>query len=566
MRSRTFVFLLLCACSERSAPVASTAASGAGGHDAVASAGMSGAAAGSGGVPSTATAPRADAGPATGPAQPPGSSVTKPSDGTDASTSAPDAGTAGSDAATPAPDAATPQAGSAVTIRNGGFWNDAAGKRIEAHGGGFLKVEDTWYWFGEDKSANGANFKAVNCYASKDLGEWTFRKAIITRNTAPELNAADRIIERPKVTYNESTKQFVMWLHWEGKNYAEAKAGVFTSAQVDGDYTYRSAFQPNGNMSRDDTLFRDDDGKAYFLSAANENADLILYELSPDYLTIARQVAVLFQGMKREAPALFKDRGRYYLITSAATGWDPNQAKYSTAMSVGGPWSALQNLGDGKTYDTQPTYVIPVRGSRETTYVYAGDRWQDPDLGSSKYIWLPLKVSDEGRLALDYYPEWQLNAAEGTWKVDDGFLPQDAWKLVRADSEESSAENGSAARAFDGSTSTFWHTRYSGGEVPPPHEIVIDLGATYELDSFRYIPRQDGQDRGNIGDYAFYVSDAADRWAAPVAMGTFAAGSAPQLVRFTPAVGRYVRLVAARETAGRAWTNVAELDLTGKPR
>jgi hypothetical protein len=292
----------------------------------------------------------------------------------------------------------------------------------------------------------------------------------------------------------------------------------------------------------------------------------MVYELSPDYLTIARQVALLFQGMKREAPALLKDRGRYYLITSAATGWDPNQAKYSTAMSISGPWSALQNLADGTTYDSQSTYVIPVRGTVKTTYVYAGDRWQDPDLGSSKYIWLPLKVSDEGRLTLDYYPEWQLNATEGTWSVDDGFLPQDGWKLVRADSEETSAENGRASRAFDGSASTFWHTQYTGGEVQPPHEIVIDLGATYQLDAMRYTPRQDGQDHGNVGDYAFYVSDAADRWAMPVAMGTFEAGSAAKLVRFTPAVGRYVRFVATREIGGRAWTNVAELDLSGKPQ
>ena len=34
-----------------------------------------------------------------------------------------------------------------------------------------------------------------------------------------------------------------------------------------------SHFQPNGNMSRDDSLFKDDDGKAYFMSAANNNAD-----------------------------------------------------------------------------------------------------------------------------------------------------------------------------------------------------------------------------------------------------------------------------------------------------
>lgn len=437
------------------------------------------------------------------------------------------------------------------------------GKRIEAHGGGFLQVDDTWYWFGEDKSANGAGFKAVNCYASKNLGDWTFRKAIITRMTSPELAASDRIIERPKVIYNERTKQYVMWLHWEGRNYAEAKAGVFTSDQVDGDYKYRSAFQPNSNMSRDDTLFRDDDGKAYFLSAANENADLILYELSDDYLTIGRQVATFFAGMKREAPALFKDRGRYYLITSAATGWDPNQAKYATATSIQGPWSALQNLGNGTTYDTQSTYVIPIGGTQQTTYVYAGDRWQDPELGSSKYIWLPLIVDDMARLTLDYYPEWQLNAVTGAWSVDDGFISQSDWRLVSVDSEETSAENGRAARAFDNSASTFWHTAYTGNAPAPPHEIVIELGASYLLESLRYTPRQDGQDHGNVGDYAIYVSDATDRWADPIATGTFEAGNAAKLVRFTPRAGRYVRFVATREVMGRAWTNVAELDLAG---
>jgi hypothetical protein len=520
------------------------------------------------GAPAPADVPAADGGASlarpqdaavTAPTRPPGSTTSNPSGGSGASAAPADAGAPGADSGAGAPTSAS----SSVTIRNGGFWNDSAGKRIEAHGGGFLQVGDTWYWFGEDKSANGAGFKAVNCYASKDLGSWTFRKAIITRMTATELSAADRIIERPKVVYNESTKQYVMWLHWEGQNYAEAKAGVFTSATVDGDYTYRSAFQPNGNMSRDDTLFQDDDGKAYFVSAANENADLMLYELSADYLTIGRQVATLFKGMKREAPALLKDRGRYYLITSAATGWDSNQAKYATATTLGGPWSALQNLGDGTTYDTQSTYVIPVRGTQRTTYVYAGDRWQDPDLASSKYIWLPLEVDDAGHLTLDYYPEWQLNAGTGSWSVDDGFIAQDGWKLVRADSEETSAENGRGSNAFDGSASTFWHSQYTGSAPNPPHEIVIDLGSSYLLDSLRYTPRQDGQDHGNVGDYAFYVSDAADRWVSPVAMGTFAAGSEAKLVRFPPTAGRYVRFVATREIMGRAWTNIAELDLSG---
>ena len=209
-----------------------------------------------------------------------------------------------------------------TTFHNGGFWTDTTGKRIEAHGGGLIKVGDTWYWVGEDKSHNAGTFRGVNIYASKDLGNWELRNAIITRSSAPDLMASDRIIERPKIVFNDATGQFVMWLHWEGQNYATAEAGVFTSPTIDGNYTLRSHFRPANNMSRDDTLFKDDDGKAYFISAANENADLMLYELADDYLSIRRTVLRLWTT-KREAPAMFKQNGRYFIITSAATGWDP---------------------------------------------------------------------------------------------------------------------------------------------------------------------------------------------------------------------------------------------------
>src|SRR6185503_20226837 len=59
-----------------------------------------------------------------------------------------------------------------ITIKNGGFWNDTAGKRIEAHGAGLIKVGDTWYWIGEDRSGNSGTFRGVNAYASKDLSSW----------------------------------------------------------------------------------------------------------------------------------------------------------------------------------------------------------------------------------------------------------------------------------------------------------------------------------------------------------------------------------------------------------
>ena len=449
-----------------------------------------------------------------------------------------------------------------VTISNGGFWNDTSGKRIEAHGGGFIQVGDTWYWVGEDKSMNSGNFFAVNIYASKDMVSWQFRNAIITRQTSTDLAAADRIIERPKIIYNDTTQQYVMWLHWDGANYATAQAGVFTSATVDGNYTQVSHFQPNANMARDDSLFKDDDGKAYFMASANNNQDMIIYQLSDDYLTIKSQVVTVFAGKQREAPAMFKQGGRYYLITSAATGWDPNQAEYASATNIAGPWSTLTNMGDGTTYDTQSAFVIPYVGSQATSYIFAGDRWQDPDLVSSKYIWIPIQISGTS-LTLNDYAQWQLDVTTGHWSDDQTLIPQTGWSLIYADSVETQAENGAATNAFDGSTSTFWHTQYTGSAPAHPHEIQIDLGASYGLDGFQYVARQDNNTHGMVADYQFYVSSDKTNWGTPVASGTFNADTSAQRVMFTRQTGRYVRFVALSEVGGNPWTSVAELRMVG---
>jgi len=211
----------------------------------------------------------------------------------------------------------------------------------------------------------------------------------------------------------------VMWLHFDGNNYADAQAGVFSSATICGSYTFHKSFRPNDNMSRDDSLFKDDDGKAYFMSAANENRDLIIYELTADYLDIQRQLVTLWAGSSREAPAMFKQAGRYYLVTSAATGWDSNQARYGTATAIQGPWSALTNVGNSNTFDTQPAFIIPVVGAQATTFIYASDRWQDPDLKSSKYIWLPLTVNGT-TLSMDYHADWQLDLDAGRWSAATG--------------------------------------------------------------------------------------------------------------------------------------------------
>jgi hypothetical protein len=259
---------------------------------------------------------------------------------------------------------------------------------------------------------------------------------------------------------------------------------------------------------------------------------------------------------------MFKQGGRYYIITSAATGWDPNQAQYFSAAAISGPWTSLTNIGNNTTYDTQSAFVIPVQGTQATTYIFAGDRWQDPDLVGSKYIWLPLKISGMS-LSLDYYAEWQLNVTTGRWSVNDGFIPQSGWTLLYADSEETQSEDGRARNAFDDSPSTIWHTQYTPDSPPHPHELQIDLGASYALTGLRYLPRQDKDAGGLVGQYQFYASTDRNAWGTPVATGTFNSDRNEKRVPFTSKVARYVRFVALSEIGGGDLTSVAELDLIG---
>ncbi|WP_180685488.1 RICIN domain-containing protein [Streptomyces gossypiisoli] len=312
---------------------------------------------------------------------------------------------------TAAPASAAPQ-----TITNGTQFTDTSGTPVHAHGGGIIKVGAYYYWFGEHRNADNT-FRYVDAYRSTDLKNWEFRNHVLTQSTDPELAVAN--IERPKVMYNASTGKFVMWMHKEnGSDYSEARAAVAVSDTVDGDYTWQGSFRPLGqHMSRDITVFVDTDGTGYMISAARENYDLHIYRLTSDYTGIAALVADPWHGGHREAPALFKRNGVYFMLTSGATGWNPNQQQYATATSITGPWTAMTNVGDSTAYGSQTTYVLPVQGTSGTAYLYLGDRWGNSFGGrvnDSRYVWLPLTFPTSRSMSMSWSPEVTIDAAAGT--------------------------------------------------------------------------------------------------------------------------------------------------------
>ena len=350
-------------------------------------------------------------------------------------------------------------------FRPGELWLDNNGVHINAHGGGILYHNDTYYWFGEHKTEGKTGNVAlvgVGCYSSKDLYNWINEGIVLSVATEGSDSDIESgcILERPKVIYNEKTGKFVMYFHLElkGKGYSAARTGIAVSDKIIGPYKFIKSFRPNagifpvnmtetqrnftvtsedikglsssekdsiiaeglyvcrdfktGQMSRDMALYVDDNQKAYHIYSSEENKTLHIAELTDDYLDYTGKYYRIDPAGWNEAPALFKKDGRYYMITSGCTGWRPNPARLLTADNIWGPWTRHPDnpaIGDDSetTFQSQSTYILPVQG-RENTFIFMADRWKPQNAIDGRYVWLPIEF-ENGLPVLKWVDEWDLS-------------------------------------------------------------------------------------------------------------------------------------------------------------
>jgi len=309
-----------------------------------------------------------------------------------------------------------------TSFTSGKTWNDLDGVAIQAHGGGILYDKGIYYWFGENKNSVtrksrvvGFNTDAVgvSCYMSTDLYNWK-NKGIVLSSVKDEPQHelhTSKIIERPKVVYNENTKKYVMFMHIDTSDYQYAKVGIAISDFPVGPYQYLGSIAPHSSDSRDMTVFKDDDGKAYLLHSSESNATMYIGELGNDYRETTHVFTKNLIKNYREAPAIFKRKGKYYLITSGCTGWDPNQAEYAVAENMLGSWRVAGNPCVGpnadKTFYAQSTFVFPVVNKNDA-YIAMFDMWKKEDLGMSPYLWLPIQFEGD-RMFIEWHDEWNLS-------------------------------------------------------------------------------------------------------------------------------------------------------------
>lgn len=346
-------------------------------------------------------------------------------------------------------------------IRPGQEWPDRKGEHINAHGGGLLFHEGKYYWYGENRPARGFTTEVgVEVYSSSDLMNWEDeRVALAVSEEAGHDIERGCIMERPKVVRNPKTGKFVMLFHLElkGQGYAAARVGFAESDSPVGPFRFIRSLRPNagkwpvdfsrrdirkakklkeadykewwtpewreaireglllardvpgGQMSRDMTVYVDDDGKAYHIYSAEENLTLNIAELADDYLDYTGRYVRVAPGGQNEAPAIFKRDGVYWMITSGCTGWAPNEARMFKATSLWGPWEQLPSPFVGKdakkSFHTQGTYIFKVEGT-EDGFVFMADRWNPRSLKNSRHIWLPIDFEADSTPVIRWVDGW----------------------------------------------------------------------------------------------------------------------------------------------------------------
>ncbi|WP_163407406.1 family 43 glycosylhydrolase [Flavobacterium ajazii] len=309
------------------------------------------------------------------------------------------------------------QSGKRDAIYSGTPWFDQNGNVVSAHGANIIKEKDTFYLFGEAHTDASNAFTGFNCYSSKDLYNWKFESIALPQQKSGKLGT-NRVGERPKVMKCPKTGEFIMFMHADTLTYKDQFVGYAVSKKIKGPYQFKGPllFQGKPIKKWDMGTFQDTDGSGYILVHGGE-----IYKLNDDFKSVTEKVNEnITSGF--ESPTMLKKDGLYYFIGSHLTSWEKNDNYYYTSNSLKGPWQSQGLIApEGTlTWNSQSTFVLPIQGTKDTTYMFMGDRWSFPKQASSAtYVWQPLVISGTSISIPEYKDSWEINTITGLTSVAD---------------------------------------------------------------------------------------------------------------------------------------------------
>ncbi|MDR6339585.1 hypothetical protein HNQ91_002636 [Filimonas zeae] len=343
------------------------------------------------------------------------------------------------------------------TIQNDVFRNTQDGQPVYSQGGGIFRFTNPatgkarYYWYGvhykeaeqyrHDPSVTYARntFESVTCYGSDDLVNWTFEKDVITKE---EMNRNSRPtwVGRLGVAYISSINQYALFVQHGGK------VGILTASSPTGNFTWHQEISMESiigtSNTGDQTVFTDEDnGKSYLIYSYGKGRNKIYISeigVKEGKVNILNCNQV-FQGASREGNCMFKYKGKYYMCASNIYGWDASHVYYLVADDIKGPYTPTNNMQvmpgceDDFGHVTQTGFFYTIKGTRQETVLYCGDRWSNfAGNGLGYNQWFPLSFNG----ATPYFNSlsaWQLDATTGLWTVnaDNNYIKNGSFEADR---------------------------------------------------------------------------------------------------------------------------------------
>ncbi|WP_412566618.1 family 43 glycosylhydrolase [Streptomyces europaeiscabiei] len=332
--------------------------------------------------------------------------------------------------------------GTFQTITNNTFWNDTSGNPIYSQGGGVFKFGDTYYWYGVHYSGaelyranptrkydGNVSFVSIPVYSSKDLVNWKFENRVATRSTTIQNGATlgqAGWVGRLGVAYNENTGKYVL----ATQAYVGGGHGVlFLQGDSPTDTFDHGYFQTQITNSPttgtgDQTVFTDDDGKDYLIFSNREGRGRAFVSKlrESDSLRAEPGVQIGQNSSGREGNAMFKLDGKYYHAASDLHGWNSSVAHVleSTSSNIQGAYTSEYTLAGTEmdySHVTQTGFFVTVKGTKQNTVIFAGDRWADFAWNGIGYNqWMPVTKTG-ARPQFHSVSQWQFNATTGEWRA-----------------------------------------------------------------------------------------------------------------------------------------------------
>lgn len=344
-----------------------------------------------------------------------------------------------------------------LKIKNDIFWNATDGSPVNSQGGGVFSFADAatgkqkYYWYGvhyEEADTYrhnpavtlpNATFKAVTCYSSADFVNWAFEADVLTKTEVVKPGKRTWV-GRLGVAFIKELNKYAMFVQHNDEvliAVADKPAGEFKWHQK-----ISMKDMTGTSNTGDQTVFTDDaSGKSYLIySYGNGRNKIYISEIGvKDGMVNLLDCTKIFEGESREGNCMFKYEGKYYMCASNIYGWDASYAYYLVAEDIRGPYLPKNDMlimkGSESDYAhiTQTGFFFNVKGSKQETVVYCGDRWANfAGNGLGYNQWFPLSFKG----AVPFFNSvsaWKLDAKTGEWQVaaDNNYVMNGSFEADR---------------------------------------------------------------------------------------------------------------------------------------